>query len=51
MPRAEGASLPIGPEVVPFGDYLKRFEKINHKKELLRGLWVVVGILNSLLVC
>ena len=29
--------LPIGPQVVPFWDYLN----VNHKKELLRGLWVV----------
>ena len=28
-------TLPIGPEVVPFGGL-----PTNHKKELLRGLWV-----------
>ena len=36
------SSLPIGSLVVPFGDYL-----INHKKELLRSLWVWVTRLRA----
>ena len=35
-------ALPIGPEAVPFyGLYLGSY-KVIPKKELLRGLWVVV---------
>ena len=34
-------NLPIGPKVVHVWDYLNyRILNINHKQELLRGLWV-----------
>ena len=32
--------LPIGPQVVRFGDYLIGILNLSHKKERLRGLWV-----------
>ena len=32
--------LPIGCLVVPFWDYPYRILNVNHKKELLRSLWV-----------
>ena len=34
----------IGSLAVPFWDYLIGFKNINHKKELLRSLWVVSGL-------
>ena len=33
-------SLPVGSLVVPFWDYIIDILDINHKKELLRSLWV-----------
>ena len=34
--------IPIGPQVVPFGITCYRILDINHKKGLLRGLWVII---------
>ena len=33
-------AIPVSSLVVPFWDYLIGFLNINHKKELLRSLWV-----------
>ena len=35
--------LPIGPKVVPFCGFIFRIEEGNPNKELLWGLWVVLG--------
>ena len=43
-------ALPIGSLVVSFRDYLIGFQKENHKKELLRSLWVV-GLPETRLCC
>ena len=37
--------IPIGSLAVPFWDYLIGFYIQNHKKELLRSLWVIRIIL------
>ena len=36
---APPCDVPIGSKVVPFWDYLLGSQKMNHKKELIRGLW------------
>ena len=40
--RAAGP-IPIGSFVVPFWDMPYRILHMNHKKELLRSLWVFLG--------
>ena len=35
--------IPIGPQVAPFWGLPYRILNINHKKELLRGLWVTLN--------